>query len=60
MQGCHAREHGSVVRREYVEVTGTTERTTTRDLSDLVAKDLLEVAGGRGWRTAYRLRAKLS
>lgn len=52
----HAREHGSIARREYVQVTGAPERTATRDLADLVAKGLLEVAGGRGWRTAYRPR----
>jgi ATP-dependent DNA helicase RecG len=52
----HARAHGTIARREYVELTGAAERTATRDLADLVASGLLEVAGGRGWRTAYRLR----
>ncbi len=54
--GWYAREHGSIARREYVQVTGAPERTATRDLADLVPKGLLEVAGGRGWRTAYRPR----
>jgi ATP-dependent DNA helicase RecG len=53
----HAREQGTIARREYMRVTGAPERTATRDLADLVARGLLEVAGGRGWRTAYRLRA---
>lgn len=48
----HGRESGLIARRDYVEVTGAAMRTATRDLADLVAKGLLEVAGGRGWRTA--------
>lgn len=52
----YVREHGSIARRVYMELTAAPERTATRDLGDLVAKGLLEVAGGRGWRTAYRLQ----
>lgn len=52
----HAREHGTIARREYVEVTSVSERTAANDLADLVRKDLLEATGGRGRRTAYRLR----
>lgn len=52
----YAREHGTIARQAYAQLTGAPERTATRDLADLVAKRLLEVAGGRGWRTAYRPR----
>ena len=50
----HAREHGTIARREYVAVTGASVRTAASDLADLVRKALLEPTGGRGWRTAYR------
>jgi ATP-dependent DNA helicase RecG len=52
----HAREHGTIARREYVAVTSVSERTAANDLADLVRKGLLEPTGGRGRRTAYRLR----
>ena len=52
----HAREHGTVARREYAALTGVSERTALNDLTDLVRKRLLEPTGGRGWRTAYRVR----
>ena len=51
----HAREHGTVARREYVALTGVSERTAANAPADLVRKRLLEAAGRRGWRTAYRL-----
>lgn len=54
----HAREHGTIARREYVALTGVSERTAANDLADLVRKGLLEPTGGRGRRTAYRLRAE--
>jgi ATP-dependent DNA helicase RecG len=50
----YVREHGAINRRAYVQLTGTPERTATRDLSGLVEKGLLEVEGGRGWMTVYR------
>ena len=52
----HAREHGTVARRDYVQLTGVSERTALNDLTDLVQKGLLDPTGRRGWRTAYRLR----
>jgi ATP-dependent DNA helicase RecG len=52
----HIREHGTIARREYVAVTGVSERTAANDLADLVRKGLLELTGGRGRRTAYQLR----
>jgi ATP-dependent DNA helicase RecG len=52
----HAREHGTIARREYVAVTGVSERTAANDLADLVRKGLLESTGGRGRRTTYHLR----
>jgi ATP-dependent DNA helicase RecG len=50
-----AEESGTISRREYVAVTGASERTAARDLTDLVRKGLIEPTGERGWRTAYRL-----
>jgi len=50
------REHGIIARRAYVDLTGTSERTATRDLADLVEKNLLESAGGRGSQAAYSLK----
>lgn len=52
----YAREHGTIARREYVAVTGVSERTAANDLADLVRKGLLEPTGGRGRRAAYRVR----
>lgn len=52
----HVQEHGTIARREYVALTGVSERTATNDLADLVRKGLLKPTGGRGRRTAYRLR----
>jgi Fic family protein len=43
-------------RREYVQLTGVSERTALRDLADLVEKKLVEASGGRGTSTAYRMR----
>ena len=52
----HAQEHGTIAGREYVALTGVSERTAGNDLAALVRRGLLEPAGGRGRRTAYRLR----
>ncbi len=52
----HAREHGTIARREYVALTGVSERTAANDLANLVRQGLLEPTGGRGRRTAYRVR----
>jgi Fic family protein len=48
-------QHGTIARREYVSLTGASERTATRDLGALVGSGLLEVVGGKGWRTTYRV-----
>jgi predicted HTH transcriptional regulator len=52
----YLRERGAIRRREYVQLTGASERTAARDLADLVERNLLELSGGRGRSTAYRLR----
>jgi ATP-dependent DNA helicase RecG len=52
----HVRERGAIQRREYVQLTGVSERTALRDLTELVEKDLIEPSGGRGRSAAYRLR----
>ena len=54
----HAREHGTIARRQYARLTGVSGRTALNDLTDLVRKRLLEPTGGRGWRTAYRIPDK--
>lgn len=52
----YLRERGAIQRRDYVQVTGASERTALRDLANLVEKGLVEPSGGRGRSTAYRLR----
>jgi ATP-dependent DNA helicase RecG len=52
----YVQEHAAIARREYVALTGVSERTAANDLADLVRRGLLEPTGGRGRRTAYRLR----
>jgi predicted HTH transcriptional regulator len=52
----HVRERGAIQRREYVQLTGASERTALRDLTELVQKGLIEPGGGRGRSAAYRLR----
>ncbi len=51
----YVREHGAIRRREYVQLAGVSERTAARDLTDLVERNLLELSGGHGRSTAYRL-----
>jgi ATP-dependent DNA helicase RecG len=51
----YAHAHGSIHRREYVQLTGVAERTALRDLADLVAKHLVQPSGGRGRSASYRL-----
>ena len=51
----YAQEHGTIARRDYVQLAGVSERTALNDLSDLVRKGLLEQTESRGWRTAYRV-----
>jgi ATP-dependent DNA helicase RecG len=52
----YTREHGTIQRSDYVQLTGVSERTALRDLVELVEKNLVEPSGGRGRSTAYRLR----
>ncbi|TAK36072.1 MAG: hypothetical protein EPO21_03705 [Chloroflexota bacterium] len=42
----HAQKHGTIARREYVALTGVSERTAANDLADLVRRELLEPTGG--------------
>lgn len=51
----YVQDHGTIARQTYVELTGASPRTATRDLADLMAKRLIEVTSGRGWKTSYRL-----
>jgi predicted HTH transcriptional regulator len=51
----YARDHGTVAPRVYADLTGASARTAARDLADLEEKNILESAGGCGWKAAYRL-----
>lgn len=52
----HAREHRSIARRVYAQLTGVSDRTAARDLTSLVAKRLLKVTSGRGRNASYELQ----
>ena len=56
----YAREHGVIQRHDYAQLAGVSERTALRDLSDLVEENLLELRGGRGRSTSYRLLPSVS
>lgn len=49
------KQKGSLTNKDYQEVSGSSRRTATRDLSDLVERGLLEQAG-RTKGAAYRLK----
>jgi predicted HTH transcriptional regulator len=47
-----------ITNAEYRKLTGTTERTATRDLDDLVRRGVVEKTARTGRGTAYRLSSK--
>lgn len=49
----YVKEKGKITNREYQEYCNTSERTATRDLTDLVSKDMLEQVGITGKGTNY-------
>ncbi|MHC1575879.1 MAG: RNA-binding domain-containing protein [Methanosarcinaceae archaeon] len=52
----YVKEQGKITNGEYQEVCDTSERTATRDLSNLVSIGLFEQVGTTGKGTAYMLR----
>ncbi len=51
----HLRVSGSLTRREYVDLTGVSARTASRDLDELVDLGLIRVNGRRGRAAGYLL-----
>ncbi|MBM4145785.1 MAG: transcriptional regulator [Nitrospira sp.] len=52
----YAKEKGKITNREYQEYCNTSDRTATRDLTDLVNKEILEQVGTTGKGTKYILK----
>lgn len=52
----YAKEMGKITNKEYQEVCETSERTATRDLSDLVERKVFEQIGITGKGTNYILK----
>ena len=52
----YIKNNGSITNKEYQEVCNTSERTSSRDLAELVSKGLFEQIGITGKGTAYILR----
>jgi len=52
----YAKEKGKVTNREHQELCNTSERTATRDLTDLVNRGIFEQVGITGKGTNYTLK----
>jgi len=52
----YVKKNGNITNKEYQEVCNTSERTSSRDLAELVSKGLFEQIGITGKGTAYILR----
>lgn len=52
----HIKDNGSISNNEYQEITGTTKRTASRDLTELLQWNLLSKTGNTGKGTVYTLR----
>lgn len=52
----YVKDKGKITNREYQEYCNTSERTATRDLTDLVNKEILEQVGTTGKGTKYTLK----
>jgi len=50
------KENGKITNGEYQEINGTSNRTATRDLKELVGKDIFESSGSKGAGSFYRLK----
>jgi len=53
----YVKERGKITNKEYQEVCNTSERTATRDLTDLVSQEIFEQVGVTGKGTNYILKA---
>lgn len=56
----YVKEEGKITNRKYQELCNTSERTATRDLTNLVNKAILEQIGITGKGTSYILKAPQS
>jgi ATP-dependent DNA helicase RecG len=52
----YVKEKGKITNKEYQEICGVSERTATRDLSNLVLSKLFDQIGTTGKGTEYILR----
>ena len=52
----YVKEKGEITNKEYQKVCSTSERTASRDLADLVTKEVFEQIGTTGKGTSYRLK----
>ncbi len=52
----YVKEKGKITNKEYRKMCNTSERTATRDLTDLVVRDILEQIGITGKGTSYTLK----
>ncbi len=52
----YVKKNGNITNKEYQEVCNTSERTSSRDLAELVSSGLFEQIGITGKGTAYSLR----
>ncbi len=50
------KEKGKITNSEYQEINETSNRTATRDLTELVGKDIFESSGSKGAGSFYRLK----
>ncbi|HOM27646.1 MAG TPA: ATP-binding protein [bacterium] len=52
----YVKEKGKITNKEYQQICNTSERTATRDLSELVSKEILEQKGTTGKGTSYIIK----
>ncbi|MBC7381955.1 MAG: hypothetical protein H7296_03050 [Bacteroidia bacterium] len=55
----HMKKSGSISNQEYQRITGAIRRTSSRDLAELLEKDLLVKTGSTGKGTTYTLRGHI-
>lgn len=54
----HVKERGRITNKDYQMICNISERTATRELSDLVCKDIFDKIGTTGRGTEYTLRSQ--
>ncbi len=52
----YVKEKGKITNKEYQEICNTSERTATRDLTDLVTREIFDQVGITGKGTNYILK----